>query len=125
MAIGKDGVARRPYLGRRLRELRESYAERINPSRSGVVLKVVPSASTLIACMQREAEYTMSSAAYNEVENGFNVPRDAVGFLDAVALCLRLTEAEKLDLTRRLAYDLVWARLGERTNDVIAPDPSW
>ena len=117
---------RRPYFGRRLRELRETYAQRLHRGiAEAPSLRATVSASALIECMEREATYSISSAAFNEIENGLNVPRDAQRFLDAVARCLRLNAQEKQDLTRRLAYDLVWARLKDRTPEVFPPDPSW
>lgn len=122
----REASERRPYFGRRLRELRETYAQRLHHGvAEAPVLRATVSASALIECMEREGTYMISSAAYNEIENGLNVPRDAQHFLDAVAKCLHLSEQEKQDLTRRLAYDLVWARLKDRTPDVFPPDPSW
>lgn len=88
-------------------------------------VRATVSASALLECMKKEQGFSISSAAYNEIETGLNVPRDATGFLDAVAVCLRLTEDEKRDLSKRLAYDLVWARLGKRTKDIIPPSPDW
>lgn len=123
---GKSEPVRRPYFGKRLRELRENYAQRINPGGTGLpVLRATPSATALIECMRRQCNFSISGAAYSEVENGLNVPRDARGFLDAVATCLRLTDEEKHDLARRLAYDLVWARLRDLAKDVFPPDPNW
>lgn len=123
---GKNEPVRRPYFGKRLRELRETYAQRITPEGAGLpVLRATPSASALIECMRRQCGYSISSAAYSEVENGLNVPRDARSFLDAVAVCLRLTAEEKHDLARRLAYDLVWARLRDLAPEVFPPDPNW
>lgn len=123
---GRHEIVRRPYFGRRLRELRETYAERINPAGARVsVLRATPSAQSLIDCMRDAAGFSISSAAYNEIENGLNVPRDAVGFLDAVAVCLRLSDEDKLDLTKRLAYDILWARLRERAKEIFPIDPTW
>jgi hypothetical protein len=117
---------RRPYFGRRLRELRESFVRRLSSGGAEVpYVRATVSASALIDCMKREQGFSISSAAYNEIENGLNMPRDTTGFLDAVAACLRLNEDEKRDLSKRLAYDLVWARLRDRTDEVIPPSPHW
>ncbi len=122
----RNEPVRRPYFGRRLRELRETYPERISRAESALpVLRATPSASAVIECMRQEAGYVISNAAYSEVENGLNVPRDPPRFVDAVALCLRLTGDEKTDLERRLAFDIVYGKLRERTRDVCPPDPSW
>jgi hypothetical protein len=119
--------SRRLYFGRGLRELRESFVRRLSSGGEDVpYVRATVSASALIDCMKKEQGFSISSAAYNEIENGLNVPRDATGFLDAVATCLRLTEDEKRDLSKRLAYDLVWARLGDgRTDEIIPPSPHW
>jgi len=123
-ASGPDAV-RRPYFGRRLRELRSTYLSRLSGSATeGPLLRATPSANALVQCLQA-AGVKISSAAYNEIEMGFNVPRHAVAFLDAVARCLSLTDREKSDLQRRLAYDILWARLRERTNDVFPPGEDW
>jgi|SRR5215472_556080 len=121
----RDGASRR-YFGPRLRELRETYAQRIDsegPARP--LLRATPSASALIQCMQEQSGFSISGAAFNEIENGLNVPRDAVRFINAVAICLRLTEQEKADLSKRLAYDLVSSRLRELTPLAMLPDPEW
>jgi len=115
---------RRPYFGRRLRELRTSYLSRISGGAQGPILKTTPSAHALVQCLQAQG-VKISSAAYNEIETGLNVPRHAVDFLDAVARCLSLSNEEKSDLQRRLAYDILWARLRERTNDVLMPGENW
>lgn len=116
---------RRPYFGRRLRELRSTYLSRISGSDpEGPLLRTTPSASALVHCLQSQG-VKISTAAYNEIETGLNVPRNAVDFFDAVAKCLSLTPEEKLDLQRRLAYDILWARLRERTDDVFEPDKTW
>src|SRR5262249_55695206 len=118
-------TARRPYFGRRLRELRSTYLSRIMGSGTqGPPLRTTPSASTLVHCLAGQG-VKISTAAYNEIETGLNVPRNAIGFLDAVARCLNLTPEEKRDLERRLAYDLLWARLRERTDDVFPPSEGW
>jgi hypothetical protein len=72
-----------------------------------------------------ELGYSMSVAAYNEIENGLNIPRDAPRFLDVVAQCLLLSDDEKRDLERRMAYDILHARLGARADAIVPPDPSW
>jgi hypothetical protein len=117
---------RRRYFGPRLRELRETYAQRIDAGRSaGPLLRATPSAQALLQCMERECDFSISGAAYNEIENGANVPRDAVGFLNAVAVCLRLGGHDKADLARRLAYDLVANRLRDLTSLAMEPEPDW
>jgi hypothetical protein len=118
--------ARRRYFGARLRALRETYADRISGGGGPtLVLRATPSASALIDCMRREADFHISAAAYNEIENGLNVPRDAVRFINAAAICLRLSEDDKRDLARRLAYDLVAGRLQEMADEVFPPDETW
>src|SRR5262249_13786604 len=117
--------SRRPYFGRRLRELRTNYLERISSAEfKNSNLITTPSANALVACLHRQG-LILSAAAYNEIEGGQNVPRNAVQFLDAVAHCLSLNDDEKSDLARRLAYDILWARLRELTETVFPADPSW
>jgi hypothetical protein len=121
---GRAVPVRRPYFGKRLRELRETFVQRLGSGETGPMFLGKPSANMLIACMRTKG-YDISSAAYNEVENGYNVPRDAVRFLEAVTDCLRLTEAEAKDLEERLAYDVLWARLRGRADHHIRPKPEW
>jgi hypothetical protein len=122
----REEPERRRFFGARLRELRETYAERISSGGSAMpLLRARPTASALIDCMRENRGFSISAAAYNEIENGLNVPRDAVGFLDAVAVCLRLDDADKADLARRLAFDLLSSRLRHLTPQVFPPDPSW
>lgn len=130
MANGAPGGENRPrpYFGARLRELRETYQQRLqrlHPEQdTGVLMRRPPSTSDLLYRM-REEGYTMSIAAYNEIENGLNVPRDAPRFVDVVAKCLLLSQEEKQDLERRLAYAILYGRLGKRTDDVFPPDKDW
>jgi hypothetical protein len=107
-----------------LKELRENYPSRITVGRAGTSLVPVPSTSRLVGCL-RSHDVSISTAAYNEIEQGFNVPRNAVAFLDGVAACLELTDDEKEDLKYRLAYDILWARLRELTNTIIKPRADW
>lgn len=119
---GDDG--RPMYFGKQLRALRETYADRINRTGEALPVRAMPSANSVIACMKKHG-YQIGNATFNEIETGLNVPRDAVGFLDTIAICLRLSSEEKRDLGRRLAYDLLWLRLRARTNEVFPPDPDW
>src|SRR5262245_43783549 len=98
----RSDPVRRPYFGRRLRELRSTYLSRLGGSdMEGPLLRTTPSASSLVECLQRRG-VRISAAAYNEIETGLNVPRNAVDFLDAAARCLSLSAEEKSDLQRRL-----------------------
>ncbi len=124
-------MQRRPYFGRRLKELRESYVSRIAGASVADPLVRAPSIQALVQCL-REHGMPMSAAAYNEIEQGYNVPRKAPEFLEGVAGCLKLTESDAEDLKLRLAYDILWARLGELANGIIeehsaweAPPPNW
>lgn len=118
-------VAPKRYFGKRLRELRASYYQRLSASTPDQLgLQARPTASSLITCM-RQANYEMSTATYSEIENGVNVPRDADSFLTAVARCLRLSQADEDDLAQRLAYDILSIRLGDYTSKVFPPNPDW
>ena len=121
---GRSDLVRRPYFGRRLKELRENYPSRITAGRAGMSLVPVPSTSRLVGCL-RTHDVSISTAAYNEIEQGFNVPRHAVAFLNGVATCLELTKDEKDDLTQRLAYDILWARLRDLTDTILPPNQNW
>lgn len=119
---GSAHPTRKRYFGSFLCELRESYSERMAKHAEGpLALRAYPTAKTLIACMQQEG-YSISNAAYSEIENGLNVPRDGAAFIKAVAHCLQLTEAEVRELALRLAYDLISPRMGTDWADVIVAD---
>ena len=115
---------RKPFFGSRIRQLRYSFGERTRSAPNAPALKMRPSVETLTNCM-RDAGYQMSPAAYHEVEQGYNIPRDAGAFLDAVSQCLRLTEEEKEDLKRRLAYAILYSRLGDRANEFVQVESTW
>ena len=117
-------INRKPYFGSRIRQLRYSFGERTRSAPGAPALKMRPSVETLITCM-RDAGYQMSAAAYHEVEQGYNIPRDAGAFLDAVSQCLRLTWEEKEDLKRRLAYAILYSRLGDRASEFVEVEASW
>jgi hypothetical protein len=121
---GRTEPARRPYFGRRLKELRETFLSRITVGGRENPLVRAPSTNRLVECL-RSHGVSISTAAYNEIEQGFNVPRNAVPFLDGVAACLQLTEEDKRDLELRLAYDILWARLGELADRLIPQHTQW
>ena len=99
--------------GALLREFRLSYYERVRSSRPGAPMpRMRLSALALIQCLE-EAGFTISSAAYSELEAGINLPRDPQGFLKAVSLCLELKTNEREMLAQELGYDLINGKLGE------------
>ncbi len=111
--------ARSRSFGRLLRKLRERHSLQASADAQGKSRGV--SAAMLIEAMQ-QAGYPLSGAAYSEIENGVSFPRDATAFIDAVVTCLGLSEEEKLSLEAALAYDVVFARLGERAEAALAPE---
>jgi len=123
---GRQEPARRPYFGRRLRELRETYSQRaFQGGADAPILRATPSSLEVVQCMDRTSGYKISVPTYNEIENGLNVPREAARFLDAVSACLRLTPEERQDLADRMAYDILWAKLRERTESVFPHKSHW
>lgn len=125
---GKDGkpvLYPTRYFGKGLRLLRHSYGERMaaqDPFAPAIRARI--STAALVECMRR-ANYTIKVAAFNEIEHGMSAPRDAQVFLAAVRSCLRLRQEDVEDLERRLAYDILYARLGERARVVLPPSPKW
>src|SRR5258706_1162131 len=85
---------RRRYFGRLLRRLRETYSERVSeriPASARPLVRTRITASALVECMQKEG-CQISQAAFSDIENGINVPRDADVFLSAITACLQLTD---------------------------------
>lgn len=121
---GRASFERRPYFGKGLRELRESYAQRLGRSQEQPILRARVSANELIACMQSQG-FEISQSAYNDIENGYNVPRDPVGLIETVAVCLLLSNEDKEDLEERFAYDMLWARIREHADRYIRPKDHW
>ena len=65
------GASRRPYFGRRIKELRESYVTRIEAAGQMTSLLVrAPSTQAMVRCL-RGHNVSISAAAYNEIEQGF------------------------------------------------------
>ncbi len=120
-----ESVSRSNYFGRQLRALRETYVERTGRgSSTAPMLRTRVSALALIQCLQQSG-YSISSGAYSEIENGLSIPRDAPQFVEAVCACLRITGGDKQDLIRRLAYDVLSARIGEYAEQFFPADPEW
>ncbi len=116
---------RRRYFGRGLRRLRDNYGERMSASDAlAPVLRAKISTNALVECMRR-AGHSIGVAAFNEIENGLSVPREAQQFLAAVAICLRLAKEDVDDLELRLASDILYARLGERADELIERRLEW
>ncbi len=124
MPRADTNMNRKPYFGSRLRQLRYSFGERTRLAPDLPALKMRPSVETLVTCM-KDAGYQLSPAAYHEVEQGYNIPRDAGTFLDAVSKCLRLSPDEREDLKRRLHYAILYSKLGDRANEFVPVDPAW
>lgn len=120
----RDAAPRRPYFGRRLKELRESYVMRTAAEGVQRPLVRAPSTQRLVQCL-REQNVAISAAAYNEIELGVNVPRNARAFLEGVTKCLELIPDEAEELKWRLAYDILWARLGKLADDIVPKHSQW
>lgn len=110
------------YFGPKVRELREGYLSRLAEGSNAALLggKAGLTASAVVDCL-RNAGYELSLPSYSEIESGANMPRDAARFLTIIEQCLSLKSEEKRDLEHRLAYDILYARLGERTDPVLQP----
>lgn len=124
---GSGDFERRRYFGRRLRQLRENYSERIyahTPASERPRMRPRITALALVECMQNSGTQ-ISQAAFSDIENGINVPRDGGAFLEAITACLQLTDEEVRDLEMRLAHDILYPRLGPRTDELIKPRPGW
>jgi hypothetical protein len=120
-----DTSPRSNYFGRQLRALRETYVERTGRgSASGPMLRTRVSALALIQCLE-QAGYPISSGAFSEIENGLSIPRDAPQFVESVCACLQVTKDDKQDLIDRLAYDVLYARLGELVEQVFPAKQTW
>ena len=103
--------------GALLRELRLNYFSRIRPAHPGEPTpRMRLSALALIQCLE-EAGYTISAAAYSEIEAGVNLPRDGEKFLAALSRCLRLENNEREILAQELGYDVMHGRLGVLSED--------
>lgn len=110
-----DGLERTDTraFGALLREFRLSYYDRVRPHRPGTPSpRMRLSALALIQALD-EAGFTISPAAYSEIEAGINLPRDPRRFLKAACLCLELKAHECRMLAQELGYDLVKGKLGE------------
>ena len=113
--------APRKYFGAYLQHLRETYSERIAANgTSGVVLRAGPTAKALVECLNQH-QYPISAATYSEIENGLALPRDGNKFVEALGVCLHLRGEEKEKLVKRLGYDFLYTRLGEKATLVINP----
>ncbi len=120
-----DTGTRPNYFGRRLRALRETYVERTGRGSSGgPILRTRVSALALIQCLE-QAGYSISSGAFSEIENGLSIPRDSSHFLEAICACLQVGRDDQEDLIKRLAYDVLYARLGELAEQVFPARTEW
>lgn len=109
------------YFGPKLRELREQYHSRLAEASNAALLgKAGLTASAVVGCLRRGG-YALSLPSYTEIESGANLPRDAVRFLAVTEQCLSLRSEEKRDLERRLAYDVLHARLGDLATALLPP----
>ncbi|HEX6820254.1 MAG TPA: hypothetical protein VF120_17895 [Ktedonobacterales bacterium] len=120
--LSTEGIeSQRRYFGRRLVQLRETFSQRTAKNgASGVLLRAEPTAKAMVECLNAYG-YSISPATYSEIENGQVLPRDGAAFVDAIAKCLVITEPEKKELIQRLAYDILYSRLGSDANKVINP----
>lgn len=120
-----EGQSNRRF-GPKLRELRESYWERVTQSGPpGVPApKMRLSALALIACMKEAGYDAISSGTYSEIEAGNIFPRDFNRFLNTAAACLRLSDEDVEQLRYALAYDLVVPKLGAHLVDDVLMPPS-
>jgi len=65
----------------------------------------------------------MTSAAYKAIEQGQSFPRYGAAFLDAMGSFLELDPAQSDSLRTRLAYDIIYERLGRLVSISIPGDP--
>lgn len=96
--------------GEYLRQLRESYPERIGYNRP---MKMRLTALALIACLGSH-DYPITSGYYSELERSTALPKESGRFLEAVAKCLELTSTEVRGLALQLSYETELPRLGPR-----------
>jgi len=116
----------RRYFGPRLFELRETFAARTaRPAdASAILLRARPTARALVECLQGQG-YSISAPTLSEIESGAILPRDGEAFLTAIGKCLQINEDDMRDLTKRLAFDILYARLGDAAAQVIPPQRDW
>lgn len=102
--------------GDALRYYREHIAERIRPLVPGRLPNVQLTAKDVVAAM-KDMHYTISQAAYSDIEQGQYLPKDPDRFMEAVvpSLALEVGSPEYLNLMDHLLFDVIRQKLGEET----------
>lgn len=105
---GTSGARRRVF-GKGLRDLRQRHGLGVQQ---------------MAAALSRDG-YDITLAVYSSIEEGAALPDRAAQFIDALGRVLSLSLADTRDLSERLAYDILFARLGEHADTVLAPKADW
>lgn len=108
-----DNMPEFPDFGTALRFYREHIADRIRKYVPGRLPDIQLTAKDVVSCM-REAGYSISQAAYSDIEQGQYLPRDPEVFFATVVSCLALDQdsPEYNNLMDHLAYDVLKQKLG-------------
>jgi hypothetical protein len=103
-----------PNFGAALRYSREHIADRLRQYVPGRMPDVQLTAKQVVSNM-REAGYTISPAAYSDIEQGIFLPRDPDDFMDKIvqSLALEKDSHEYHNLMDHLVRDILKQKLGE------------
>lgn len=100
------GVWRNTTFGEQVRRLRRRHMEE---RRGGRARSEAWQVAAMAACLARHG-YDISRRHYRSLEAGETLPDDPIAFLEALALCLSLSNDEGMTLLRQVSYDIVRAR---------------
>lgn len=101
--------ARRGVFGKGLCELRQRHG--LGVQQMAVILS--------------RGGYEIMPVLYSSLEEGTALPERAAQFIDVLGRVLSLSIADTRDLSERLAYDILFARLGQHADTVLAPKATW
>lgn len=103
-----------PHFGAALRYYREHIADRIRRFVPGRLPDIQLTAKDVVSCM-READFSVSQAAYSDIEQGQYLPKDPKLFFAKVVPCLALEQGsdEYENLMDHLMRDVLRQKLGD------------
>jgi hypothetical protein len=118
------------YFGTGVLYVRTTYHDRrrrlYGTQASGLVQQKKITIREVVDCLageeQGERKYEISLAAFSAIENGEIFPREPTRFIRALGQCLDLSLRGQAELEQRLAFDLVYARFGEKAYELFKPE---